>query len=198
MRSALGRRHVEVIRAVARGLFDKEIALELGISQQTVKNYLLDIYAALGVNGRLGALAKLGWIVVPESGPDWTGAERGQVVHIAPVVPTERDEAMFAVARSGATAYTEIDQTLRLPRNTVYGRFALLAKYGTLPEDIAVWRGQRRQGNRGRSPDARVAAVEEVRPAPLTAETFEERRRQAAKAAADRVWQARHGATITP
>lgn len=54
-----------VIRMVARGLGNKQIAGELGISEQTVKNHVTSILRKLHADSRLDALYALGWIAVP-------------------------------------------------------------------------------------------------------------------------------------
>ena len=46
-------REREVAAAVARGLRNKQIADELGISAETVKRHLASIYSKLAVSGRL-------------------------------------------------------------------------------------------------------------------------------------------------
>lgn len=46
-------REREVAAAVARGLRNKQIAVELGISAETVKRHLASIYGKLAVRGRL-------------------------------------------------------------------------------------------------------------------------------------------------
>jgi two-component system, NarL family, nitrate/nitrite response regulator NarL len=46
-------REREVAAAVARGLRNKQIAQELGISAETVKRHLASIYGKLAVRGRL-------------------------------------------------------------------------------------------------------------------------------------------------
>lgn len=48
-------REVEVLRAITRGLANKEIASELGISQATVHTHVLNLYGKIGVNTRAGA-----------------------------------------------------------------------------------------------------------------------------------------------
>jgi DNA-binding NarL/FixJ family response regulator len=56
-RSTLSAREEEVVRLVARGMRNKEIASALGISEGTVDAHLKRIYAKLGVNDRTAALA---------------------------------------------------------------------------------------------------------------------------------------------
>ena len=50
-------RELEVLRSVARGERSKEIALQLGISERTVKAHLASIYGKLGVDSRAAAIA---------------------------------------------------------------------------------------------------------------------------------------------
>jgi DNA-binding CsgD family transcriptional regulator len=51
----LTRRQAEVLRLVAGGATDKEVALALGISPRTVQKHLEHVYARLGVHRRTGA-----------------------------------------------------------------------------------------------------------------------------------------------
>lgn len=52
-RDKLSSREMEVVRCVALGLRNKEVADKLGVSEATVKNHLTSIYAKLGVSDRL-------------------------------------------------------------------------------------------------------------------------------------------------
>jgi DNA-binding NarL/FixJ family response regulator len=47
-------RERQLVKAVAEGCTNKEIAARLGLSVQTVKNQLSSLYAKLGVSTRLG------------------------------------------------------------------------------------------------------------------------------------------------
>jgi two-component system nitrate/nitrite response regulator NarL len=49
----LSRREVEVVRCVAEGLSNREIAQRLGLTEHTVKNYLFRIFDKLGVSSRV-------------------------------------------------------------------------------------------------------------------------------------------------
>ena len=50
-------REMEVLQSVARGERSKEIAVQLGISERTVKAHLASIYGKLGVDSRAAAIA---------------------------------------------------------------------------------------------------------------------------------------------
>jgi NarL family two-component system response regulator YdfI len=54
---ALSEREKEVLQAIARGDRSKEIALQLGISERTVKAHLSNIYSKFGVDSRAAAIA---------------------------------------------------------------------------------------------------------------------------------------------
>ena len=53
----LTEREQEVLEAVARGERSKEIAVQLGISERTIKAHLASIYNKLGVDSRAAAIA---------------------------------------------------------------------------------------------------------------------------------------------
>ncbi len=55
-RDAVSQRELEVLRLVALGSSNREVAEVLFISEATVKTHLLHIYAKLGVNDRAGAV----------------------------------------------------------------------------------------------------------------------------------------------
>lgn len=62
---ALSEREFQVLHAVARGERSKEIAVQLGITERTVKAHLASIYNKLGVDSRAAAIAeaaKRGWL----------------------------------------------------------------------------------------------------------------------------------------
>jgi DNA-binding NarL/FixJ family response regulator len=65
---ALTAREQEVLRLLARGLRNKEIAAQLYLSERTVNFHLANIYQKLNVSGRTEALSKAieqGLIKVP-------------------------------------------------------------------------------------------------------------------------------------
>lgn len=53
----LTERELEVLTAVARGDRNKEIALQLGVTERTVKAHLTNVYNKLGVDSRAAAVA---------------------------------------------------------------------------------------------------------------------------------------------
>jgi DNA-binding NarL/FixJ family response regulator len=53
---SLSEREIEVIRLVAKGLSNKEIATEIHVSQATVKTHLIHIFRKLDVNDRTAAV----------------------------------------------------------------------------------------------------------------------------------------------
>jgi two-component system, NarL family, response regulator LiaR len=58
-------RELDVLRAAARGLGNKQIALELGMSARTVQTHLTSVFARLGVSSRTEAVLlalQKGWV----------------------------------------------------------------------------------------------------------------------------------------
>ena len=49
----LSKREEDVVRCVAEGLTNREIAKELGLRENTVKNYLFRIFDKLGISNRV-------------------------------------------------------------------------------------------------------------------------------------------------
>jgi DNA-binding NarL/FixJ family response regulator len=65
----LSKREMEVLAQLTRGLSNKEIATELGISHQTVKNHVTSILSKLGVEDRTQAALyalRRGWVRLHE------------------------------------------------------------------------------------------------------------------------------------
>ena len=50
---SLTRRERQMADAVSRGLRNRQIAVEFGISEETVKKHLATIYGKLAINGRV-------------------------------------------------------------------------------------------------------------------------------------------------
>ena len=51
----LTKREVEILKLLAEGLFNKEIAIKLDISEKTVKNHISNIFKKIKVNDRTQA-----------------------------------------------------------------------------------------------------------------------------------------------
>jgi len=69
----LSRREQEVVRCVAEGLSNREIAQRLGLTEHTVKNYLFRIFDKLGVSKRVEVVLyaySLGNLPEPSATPD--------------------------------------------------------------------------------------------------------------------------------
>ena len=52
----LTQRQLEVLRLLAEGMSTAQIADDLGLSRTTVRNYIANVLAALGVHSRLQAV----------------------------------------------------------------------------------------------------------------------------------------------
>jgi two-component system nitrate/nitrite response regulator NarL len=61
----LSKREMEVVRSLAEGLTNREIAERLGLSQHTVKNYLFRVFDKLGVSSRVELL----FMTLSQTGP---------------------------------------------------------------------------------------------------------------------------------
>ena len=57
--TSLSRAQLRVLTGLKRGLRNKQIAFEMGITEQTVKSYMSKLYRKLGVNSRTQALILL-------------------------------------------------------------------------------------------------------------------------------------------
>jgi DNA-binding NarL/FixJ family response regulator len=55
---ALTPRERQILAALVKGASNKQIAREVGIAEQTVKNHLSELYQRLGVTSRLGLVAR--------------------------------------------------------------------------------------------------------------------------------------------
>jgi len=49
----LSKREEDVVRLVAQGLMNREISVQLGLSEHTVRNYLFRVFDKLGVSTRV-------------------------------------------------------------------------------------------------------------------------------------------------
>jgi two-component system, NarL family, nitrate/nitrite response regulator NarL len=73
--SLLSKRELEVVRCLADGLTNREIAARLGLSQHTVKNYLFRVFDKLGVSNRLELL----FLTLTQPGDASTAASIGDL-----------------------------------------------------------------------------------------------------------------------
>lgn len=55
LKDPLTRREIEVLKLLAEGLFNKEIAYTLNISEKTVKNHVSNIFKKINVSDRTQA-----------------------------------------------------------------------------------------------------------------------------------------------
>jgi two-component system, NarL family, nitrate/nitrite response regulator NarP len=60
--TGLTKREVEVMKWIARGCSNKQIAARLFISEETVKKHVKNIFAKLSVTNRIAALRKAGML----------------------------------------------------------------------------------------------------------------------------------------
>ena len=63
----LSPRQVEILRLIAAGLTDKQVALALGVSRKTVGTHVQRLYKRLGVHSRAQALAVWSRLLEPPS-----------------------------------------------------------------------------------------------------------------------------------
>jgi DNA-binding NarL/FixJ family response regulator len=73
MFTPLSSREMSILNLIARGMSNKEVAAELGISYQTVKNHMTSILRKLAVNDRTQAAIyalRRGWIRLQDIGGD--------------------------------------------------------------------------------------------------------------------------------
>jgi two-component system nitrate/nitrite response regulator NarL len=94
--SLLSKREMDVVRSLAEGLTNREIAERLGLSQHTIKNYLFRVYDKLGVSSRLELL----FMTLTQAGsqqPRVAGPDTGQV---------DQSAATFGASEKGARSQT--------------------------------------------------------------------------------------------
>ncbi|HZQ69329.1 MAG TPA: response regulator transcription factor [Terriglobales bacterium] len=94
----LSKRELEVVRSLAEGLTNREIAERLGLSQHTIKNYLFRVFDKLGVSSRVELLymTLTQAASFPEMPSDSHEAGNG---HIRPTFSTGRQPAASTLSR---------------------------------------------------------------------------------------------------
>ena len=73
MFTPLSKREMDILQLITRGMSNKEVGLELGISYQTVKNHMTSILRKMAVNDRTQAAIyalRKGWIRLQDIGDD--------------------------------------------------------------------------------------------------------------------------------
>jgi DNA-binding NarL/FixJ family response regulator len=100
----LSKREQDVVRCVAEGLSNREIASCLGLTEHTVKNYLFRIFDKLGVSSRVEVVLyvfrfRKDWVT---PGQPAAGRTNGPKLLTAPVKPVSR--MRLAVASSDSAA----------------------------------------------------------------------------------------------
>jgi len=102
----LSKREQDVVRCVAEGLSNREIATRLKLTEHTVKNYLFRIFDKLGVSSRVEVV-----LYVFRLRKDLVGTFVGDTVH--PAVPT-----LVKTKASVRIAPTGVEPMKELPRRT--------------------------------------------------------------------------------
>src|SRR5579862_4415410 len=93
--SLLSKREMDVVRSLAEGLTNREIAERLGLSQHTIKNYLFRVYDKMGVSSRLELL----FMTMSQAGPAQSLLPS---LLAAPTAGNGHDEATLALCQKAA------------------------------------------------------------------------------------------------
>jgi len=87
----LSKREMEVVRSLAEGLSNREIAQRLGLSQHTIKNYLFRVFDKLGVANRVELL----FMTLSHANPTHSGAS-------SPLIPASDGGPNLAICKEAA------------------------------------------------------------------------------------------------
>jgi two-component system, NarL family, nitrate/nitrite response regulator NarL len=110
----LSKRELEVVRCLAEGLTNREIADRLGLSQHTIKNYLFRVFDKLGVSSRLELLfMTLAQPIVPQlAGPVFENTANGN--HRSPDAQRSRNNRTRLAGSVPETSAKSLARTQRL------------------------------------------------------------------------------------
>ncbi len=101
--SLLSKREMDVVRSLAEGLTNREIAERLKLSQHTIKNYLFRVYDKLGVSSRLELL----FMTLTQPG-DQTAAHRGHT-NLRPTKQNDETREVKPRANTSSIATDPLD-----------------------------------------------------------------------------------------
>jgi two-component system, NarL family, nitrate/nitrite response regulator NarL len=125
--SLLSKREMDVVRSLAEGLSNREIAQRLGLSQHTIKNYLFRVYDKLGVSSRLELL----FMTLTQAGAPRSAGSNAPID--SPFGHQEqrsaRSGAVTRVPRSRPTGRTTEEPERRFPISAVGGEDLKLGKH---------------------------------------------------------------------
>ena len=85
--SLLSAREIDVVRCVAEGLTNREVAQRLKLTEHTVKNYLFRIFDKLGVSSRVEVVLYALGSTVPHPAPPANGRRQTQLVSVSSSAP---------------------------------------------------------------------------------------------------------------
>jgi DNA-binding NarL/FixJ family response regulator len=104
--SLLSAREIDVVRCVAEGLTNREVAQRLKLTEHTVKNYLFRIFDKLGVSSRVEVVLYALGSGVPHAPVPQTTRRPAHLVSVPPVAVTPKSATPIPVRaledRSGA------------------------------------------------------------------------------------------------
>lgn len=109
--SLLSKREMDVVRSLAEGLTNREIAERLGLSQHTIKNYLFRVYDKLGVSSRLELL----FMTLTQTGAPQSMAEAGLTSRNEPGTAHPKAAMVATLAHSESTGGVEDSRPSFLP-----------------------------------------------------------------------------------
>jgi two-component system nitrate/nitrite response regulator NarL len=110
----LSKREQDVVRCVAEGLSNREIASRLGLTEHTVKNYLFRIFDKLGVSSRVEVVLYAFRFRKDLVGTNASDSDCVQCAKTYPVSPAAKPGAMEVVAKKVHEPLQETGRRARL------------------------------------------------------------------------------------